>query len=355
MCNPRSRIARQNAVRLEPLRFAGLCYHETCPTHYPVSGTSLDLFPSPAPDHPGLFIRDPYRYSDAMLVIPPPLVECLRCFDGRQTDLDLRSLLVRITGELQVGDLETHLVETLSSAGFLEDEAFAQMKAGREQEFADAPKREPAHAGGAYPLEIGDPARDHGALHGAAQAPRRPRAYSALPRRTSARKADGNPTARHTRLLGPELRDRTFVILATSHYGEPERFGLTRKPFVTPLGETAHQHRPGGLAGGAWRHGRPDGRLLPFVRAHRRVTGDLPAAYLRTRRSHSADSVRTVRAQYLPGRRARSRPRREALPRVAGRDGGARRRPPVLDSGHRHGAHGRALSRRFRRTLPTAA
>ena len=39
--------------------------------------------------------------------------------------------------------------------------------------------------------------------------------------------------------LGPELRDRTFVILATSHYGQPEHFGLTRKPFVTPLGETA--------------------------------------------------------------------------------------------------------------------
>ena len=28
------------------------------------------------------------------------------------------------------------------------------------------------------------------------------------------------------------------MILGTSHYGEPERFGLTRKPFVTPLGET---------------------------------------------------------------------------------------------------------------------
>jgi len=27
------------------------------------------------------------------------------------------------------------------------------------------------------------------------------------------------------------------VILATSHYGEPERFGLTRKSFRTPLGE----------------------------------------------------------------------------------------------------------------------
>jgi AmmeMemoRadiSam system protein B len=40
-------------------------------------------------------------------------------------------------------------------------------------------------------------------------------------------------------LLRPEHRDRTFVILATSHYGEPQKFGLTRKKFVTPLGESA--------------------------------------------------------------------------------------------------------------------
>jgi AmmeMemoRadiSam system protein B len=28
-------------------------------------------------------------------------------------------------------------------------------------------------------------------------------------------------------------------VLGTSHYGEPERFGLTRKPFATPFGESA--------------------------------------------------------------------------------------------------------------------
>ena len=38
-------------------------------------------------------------------------------------------------------------------------------------------------------------------------------------------------------MLRPEHKDRTFVILATSHYGEPEKFGLTRKTFRTPLGD----------------------------------------------------------------------------------------------------------------------
>ena len=45
------------------------------------------------------------------------------------------------------------------------------------------------------------------------------------------------------RVLGAKDRDRTFVILATSHYGEPEKFGLTRKNFATPLGEAVADRR----------------------------------------------------------------------------------------------------------------
>ena len=29
--------------------------------------------------------------------------------------------------------------------------------------------------------------------------------------------------------LTPDLRDRTFVVLGTSHYGQPGKFGLTRQ------------------------------------------------------------------------------------------------------------------------------
>ena len=196
--------------------------------------------PSPVPDRPGLFIRDPYRYSDAVLIVPPPLIECLRCFDGRQTDLDLRSLLVRLTGDLQVGELEKHLVETFSNAGFLEDETFTQMKAERLREFANAPKREPAHAGGAYP-------QDTAALRetltrymdGAARRPETAAGLCGIAAPHVSPEGGWQSYRAAYGALGPEFKDRTFVILATSHYGAPEHFGLTRKPFVTPLGETA--------------------------------------------------------------------------------------------------------------------
>ena len=198
--------------------------------------TNLDFMPSPAPDRPGLLIRDPYRFSDAVLIVPPPLVAALQYFDGQQTDLDLRKFLVELTGDLDVGGLEENLVTSLSQAGFLEDETFQAMRQRRRDEFTAAPVREAAHSGGGYPDQpgpLGDTLRNYlgGAespsnvdgLMGIAAPHVSPfggwesyrAAYGALPR---------------------DLAGRTFVILGTSHYGEPERFGLTRKPFATPYG-----------------------------------------------------------------------------------------------------------------------
>ena len=205
---------------------------------------NLDFMPSPSPDHPGLFIRDPYRYSDAMLVIPPLLVECLNCFDGRQTELDLRAVLVRLTNDLEVGDLEQHLIETLSNAGFLEDENFARMQADRRREFAEKPVREPAHAGSAYPE---DPAelRETMAryMEGAAADSNGHGDLFAIAAPHVSPEGGWQSYAAAYGRLKPEHAGRTFVVLATSHYGEPETFGLTRKNFLTPMGEARTDQR----------------------------------------------------------------------------------------------------------------
>src|SRR5205807_2236471 len=110
--------------------------------------------PSPVADRPGLLIRDPYRYSYVTLIIPPLLLQPLQCFDGRQTELDLKAMLVQLTGEPDVTELTTHLVETLSNSGFLEDEKFDRLKGDRQREFGAAAKRSAVHAGSAYPDEI---------------------------------------------------------------------------------------------------------------------------------------------------------------------------------------------------------
>ncbi|HWE48879.1 MAG TPA: AmmeMemoRadiSam system protein B [Bryobacteraceae bacterium] len=194
----------------------------------------LDAMPSPVEDRPGLLLRDSMHYSDAVLIIPPPLVECLNCFDGQHTELDLRAALVQITGDLQVGELERNLIDTLRQSGFLQDETFGAMKSEREREFAESLVRAPAHAGSGYPdtpdeLRVqmdewmsGPPAAEDGLIGIAAPH------VSPVGGYQSYRSAYG--------LLGPGYKDRTFVILGTSHYGAPERFGLTRKPYATPWG-----------------------------------------------------------------------------------------------------------------------
>lgn len=197
---------------------------------------NLDFLPSADPSRPGLFIRDPYHYSDATLLVPPALIAALQCFDGAQSTLDLRCELVRITGEIQVGELEKHLFDSLNEAGFLENDRYRELKAKREAEFALELKREAILAGSGYPGDqrelaelltrrIGRPdgspapigiAAPHASLDGGWETYRA--AYRALP----------SPE---------EAAERTFVILGTSHYGAPERFGLTRKPFLTPFGD----------------------------------------------------------------------------------------------------------------------
>jgi len=190
---------------------------------------------SPVPDRPGLLIRDPHGFSEATLIIPAPLVPLLQFFDGHSSDLDLRQALVQLTGELQVGEIERHLIETLSEAGFLVNEIYERLRDQRFQEFAASPTRLAAHAGGAYPETAeemkavfdeymkgaGPPVSDglcgiaapHVSPEGGWESYRD--AYSAL---------------------HPELAGRTFIILGTSHYGAPDRFGMTRKDYVTPLG-----------------------------------------------------------------------------------------------------------------------
>ncbi len=222
---------------------------------------NLDFMPSPSAEHPGLFIRDPYRYSDAMLIIPPVLVECLQCFDGQHTELDLRETLVRLTGDLNVGRLQKHLVETLSAAGFLEDANYAEMEQERRREFAASSVREAAHAGSAYPADVAGLRQTMVRYLGSNQPPVRKDNLFAIAAPHVSPEGGWQSYREAYRLLGEEHRDRTFIILATSHYGEPETFGLTRKRFVTPLGEATTDER---LVDFLAEHGGPAVRMEDY-------------------------------------------------------------------------------------------
>ncbi|HVT08663.1 MAG TPA: AmmeMemoRadiSam system protein B [Polyangia bacterium] len=202
----------------------------------------LDIMPSPLDGQPGLLIRDPMRYSTVTLVVPPPLVPGLGCFDGQQDEGDLRATLARATGRVSVGEAARDMAAALSDAGFLEDARFDALRDARTAELAALAERPAAHAGTAYPdrraplqrtlRRYFDGAGDSTGGDVLADGPFAIAAPHVSP--------DGGwrSYVEAYRRLPPAAAaaDRVFVILATSHYGAPDRYGLTRKPFATPFG-----------------------------------------------------------------------------------------------------------------------
>lgn len=202
---------------------------------------SLDLMPSPVEERPGLLLRDPFGYTSQVLIVPPPLVPFLGLFDGRHDEDDLATALYRATGDLEAGAFARRLAETLGQSGFLENEELARRRHERHQAFASAVRREAAHAGQAYPE---DPVELRRLLDGwlrAAAPPvpaERPDEVFAIAAPHVSLEGGCRCYADAYSALPAGAGDRTFVVLGTSHHGAPERFGLTRKAFTTPLGTT---------------------------------------------------------------------------------------------------------------------
>ena len=202
---------------------------------------NLDIMPSPVPDRPGLMIRDSYGYSDKTLIIPPEIVPLLGFFDGETEENEMSAQLVRETGDLAITRVKDQLWSALSEAAFLEDAAYAEAREAKHKAFAEAPTREAAHAGSAYPEtpeELRSVFNEYMAGQGA-------KTFSqvkgiAAPHVSPFGGYDSYRAA-YSAIRPNEDADRTFILLGTSHYGEPGKFGLTRKNYVSPYGATETQ------------------------------------------------------------------------------------------------------------------
>ena len=200
---------------------------------------SIDIIPSPIAESPGLILRDPFRYSQAVLLIPTGWVPALGLLDGQNTARDLQTTLTRIRGgQLVRREDVQHFVDTLRGHGFLESNEFHRLRADRQEEFRKAPERQAMHAGVAYSAEGPELSRqlreDFGIVPAASHSVGNHILGIAAPH-VSPSGGVASYAAAYQR-LAREFTNRTFVILGTSHYGMPEKFGLTRKPYRTPLG-----------------------------------------------------------------------------------------------------------------------
>lgn len=198
--------------------------------------------PSPVPEQPGLLLRDPFRYTDDILVIPPAWVAVLQCLDGEHSILDAQEVLTRLSGGQIVARKEIEqFVAILSQSGFVEGEQLEELKRERHEEFRHAPTRRATHMGSAYPAD----AAGIEAWFTSERLCRERRSATTAPLALAAPHVSpegGFASYRAAYDLPPIPEPTTFVILGTSHYGEPERFGTSTKAFETPLGTTEVDH-----------------------------------------------------------------------------------------------------------------
>jgi len=199
----------------------------------------LDIVPSPETNRPGLLIRDPLRYTDTILYVPPAWALALRCLDGEHTELDVQEILTRAKGALVFSDEVREFIGVLRERGFLETEEFHRLQEQRHKEFRQEPERLAVHAGTAYP---DSPAEIHSTFEeyfrGVEVAEGLSGSVLGVAAPHVSPEGGRNCYAMTYRRLAasPALAERTFIVLGTSHWGVPEKFGLTHKPFVTPLG-----------------------------------------------------------------------------------------------------------------------
>jgi AmmeMemoRadiSam system protein B len=214
-------------------------YHEgAMPRRLAPLRRSLDAMPSPVADRPGLLLRDPLGYAEDVVIIPPPLVAFLRFFDGEHDEGDLAAALHHATGERGASGFARRLADALGGSGFLEDEELGRRRESRHRAFARAAAREPAHAGNGYPRDVAELASllDLWLRPPADAEVTPPRGVYAVAAPHVSPEGGHRAYAAAYRALPAEADGRTIVVLGTSHYGAPERFGLTRKPYVTPFG-----------------------------------------------------------------------------------------------------------------------
>lgn len=208
----------------------------------PALRAELDVFPSPRPGEPGLVLRDPLRYGEHILLVPPALVHAIPLFDGKHEAESLTACLSSLGLPLARAKREAEALRShLSSAGFLHDERFEELRERAHRAFREAELRPPAHSGSGYPdhreplASTLDTYHASAPVRSSARAPAAP--WAIIAPHVSPFGGASSYAAAYAGIT-PELAEHTFVVLGTSHHGAPERFGLTTKPFLTPFGQT---------------------------------------------------------------------------------------------------------------------
>ena len=215
----------------------------------------VEAFPIEHEGERCVVLRDPFGFTDKMIVLPMPIFVLATFMDGTRDYPEIQAAWARRTGELILREHIEPLVRALDDALFLESERFAEHRRRAADEFRAARVRAPAHVGAAYPEQPGEIgefidafyAGEGGARSASAPADDGKRLIGVVAPHIDPRR--GGPAYSHAydaieRAGGADL----YVIFGTAHQGAIRYDGthptdpaddlyiFTRKSFATPLG-----------------------------------------------------------------------------------------------------------------------
>ena len=205
----------------------------------------VEALPAQSAGRQVVILRDASGLSDRTVAVPPNMFFLLTLFDGTRTLREVQVEYARKSGELLLSEHLERIVHDLDANLLLEGETFARFAQEQRQQFADLTVRPASHAGKAYPADPGllrDQLRSYFAV-AALDNPLSEQELSTPPAALIAPHIDfargGSCYAHAYRHLSestappPDL----LVILGTAYSAPPSPYVLTRKNFITPLGE----------------------------------------------------------------------------------------------------------------------
>jgi AmmeMemoRadiSam system protein B len=189
-----------------------------------------------------IHLSDPDGFSETKLVVAPDVFFILTLCDGNRPISDIQYEYTRRFGTLLLSSRLDEILSDLDRGLFLDNERFREHKKKVEDEFKQAPMREAALAGSAYPSNS-DELRS--LLHGFFTSPEGPGPFPEERNRRVVKaimaphidlRAGGPCFAWAYSELARSAPPDIFVILGIGHASMESLFALTRKDFATPLG-----------------------------------------------------------------------------------------------------------------------
>ena len=200
---------------------------------------NIDTFPVEHEGNKYICLRDPQNTNDNMLLVPPQAFYIISHFTGKNSVVDIQTSILKQYGNLVYKEQISDLIKQLDDALLLDSDKYRNHQEQLEEDFRNANVRESSHAGLSYPGELNELTSwlDSYFEDTSDQLEKAENTVGIISPHIDFRRGGKSYALAYKKLLNNKDSD-TFIIFGTSHYASVKNpFILTKKNFVTPLGE----------------------------------------------------------------------------------------------------------------------